>query len=234
MEDIAPKLIQSVAEEFQQLYDRNSKIQMLLAKVHHKTATYAEAQEYALAVSQLIGKAFEKHVYSDTLPDGRLYYNIAQRLIPETLDKNYKLVSQYASEVQTSLNQNARIGLRAQTADRDQDRIDGLVDIASNAEHYDDVADQLLSAFENYMQHIVDSTIQKNAEFQHRSGMSPKIIRKAESKCCEWCRSLSGEYEYPDVPDDVYRRHENCHCTVLFDPADGKRIRQNVWDKSWR
>lgn len=29
---------------------------------------------------------------------------------------------------------------------------------------------------------------------------------------------------YPDVPPDVYRRHERCRCTVLYDPADGKNF----------
>lgn len=233
MEDIAPQLIQSVADEFQKLYDSDSKIQTLLAKVHHKTATYAEAQEYALAVSQLIGKAFRKYVSSDVLPDGKLYYNIANRLIPESLDKNYRLVSQYAADVQTSLNQNAKIGLRSQTADRDQDRIDGLVDLASNADQYDDVADQLLTAFENYSQHIVDETIRKNADFHYRSGMTPKIIRKAEAKCCKWCRGLAGVHDYPAVDPDVYRRHENCRCTVLYDPADGSKTLQDVHKKTW-
>lgn len=233
MEDIAPQLIQSVAEKFQQLYDRDSKTQMLLAKVHHKTATYAEAQEYALAVSQLIGKAFREYVSSDVLPDGKLYYNIANRLIPESLDKNYRLVSRYAEDVQTVLNQNAKIGLRPQTADRDQDRINGLVDLASNADRYDDVADQLLTAFENYSQHIVDETIRKNADFHYRSGLTPKIIRKAEAKCCKWCRGLAGVHDYPAVDPDVYRRHENCRCTVLYDPADGKRKKQNVHTKRW-
>lgn len=38
---------------------------------------------------------------------------------------------------------------------------------------------------------------------------------------------------YPDVPPDVYRRHERCRCTVLYDPADGKRKRQNVHTKKW-
>ena len=40
--------------------------------------------------------------------------------------------------------------------------------------------------------------------------------------------SLEGEYEYPDVPKDVYRRHENCDCTVEYISA-GKR--QDVWTK---
>lgn len=233
MEDIAPQLIQAVVDEFHRLYDGSAKIRTLLEKVKKGNATYTEAQDYALEVSRLIGQAYEKHVSSANLPDGKMYYNIASRLIPETLDENYALVSQYAASVQNQLNKNAGIGLRAQTADKEQDRIDGLVDLASNADQYDDVANQLLPAFENFCLHIVDSTIQKNADFHYRSGLTPKIIRKSHGKCCAWCRALVGEYDYPDVPRDVYRRHGNCHCTVLYDPADGKRKRQNVHTKKW-
>ena len=70
MEDKAPKLIEDVTGEFHRLYDASGKISNLLAKVKAKTATYAEAQEYALEVSRLIGQAWEKHVTPDTLPDG--------------------------------------------------------------------------------------------------------------------------------------------------------------------
>ena len=69
--------------------------------------------------------------------------------------------------------------------------------------------------------------------FQGRSGLTPKIFRKAERKCCDWCAQLAGEYDYPDVPDEVYQRHERCRCTVEYDPADGKRKRQNVHTKTW-
>lgn len=234
MEDISPQLIQTVTDEFHQLYESSAKIQTLLAKAKKGTATYAEAQDYALEVSRLIGQAYEKHISSAILPDGKMYYNIASRLIPETLDENYALVSRYATSVQGQLNKNAGIGLKAQTADKEQDRIDGLVELASNADQYDDVANQLLSAFENFNQHLVDSTIQKNADFHYRVGLSPKIFRKSHGKCCAWCGSLIGKYDYPDVPRTVYQRHENCRCTVLYDPADGSKKRQNVWDKSWR
>lgn len=233
MEDIAPGLVDAVTEEFHRAYDSSSKIQSLLEKVKKGTATYAEAQEYSLEVSKLIGQAYEKYVSSATLPDGRMYYNIASRLIPASMDENYALVSNYALEVQKKLNEQSKIGLKAQPAEKNQDRIDGLVDLASNAEKYDEISNQLISAFENYSLNIVDEMIKANASAQHRAGMHPKIIRKAERKCCEWCSALAGEYDYPDVPDDVYRRHANCRCLVTYDPADGKRKIQNVHTKKW-
>lgn len=233
MEDIAPQLIEAVIEEFRRLYDGSMKVSGLLAKVKAKTATYGEAQDYALEVSALIRQAWEKHISSGSLPDGKMYYNIASRLIPEVLGADYDLVSRYAADVQKALNDAAGIGLKPQVPELDGDRVEGLVELASEAERYDDVVEKLLSAFENFSQHIVDDTIRRNADFHYRAGMSPKIIRKSTGKCCAWCNALAGSYKYPDVPGDVYRRHENCRCTVLYDPADGSKKLQNVHSRRW-
>lgn len=234
MEDMAPALIADVTAEFRRLYDASDKIRVLLGKVREGTATFAEAQQYSIEVSRLIGVAYEKHISSAVLPDGRMYFNIASRLIPSTMDDNYRFVSDYAVEVQKKLNEKAGIGLRAKAAEKDADRIEGLVNLASSAERYDDVSEKLLTAFENFSQSIVDKAIEANADFQYRAGLHPKIIRRAERKCCDWCSNLAGEYDYPmDMPDDVFRRHENCRCTVLYDPADGKRNFQNVHTKLW-
>jgi len=233
MEDMTPQLIEDVTGEFHRLYDSSGTIQGLLQKIRQGTATYAEAQEYSLEVSRLIGRAYEKHISSATLPDGRMYYNIASRLIPSTLDENYKLVSDYAAKAQRILNQKAGIGLKAQTAPKNEDRVNGIVNAVSNAEWYDDVAGWLLTAMENFSQNIVDQTVKANADFHAKAGLSPKIIRKAERKCCKWCRALAGEFDYSDLPDDIYRRHDNCRCTVLYDPADGSKKLQNVHTKKW-
>lgn len=230
MEDIAPGLVEAITEEFRRLYDGSPKIKSLLEKVKAGTATYAEAQEYSLEVSRLIGTAYEKHISSAALPDGRMYYNIASRLIPSTMDENYRLVSDYAVEVQKKLNQQAKIGLKAQTAEKDQDRIDGLVDLATSAEQYDDVSDRLLSSFENYSQSIVDETIRRNADLHYKTGLSPKIVRRSTGKCCDWCRALVGIHPYP-VEREIYQRHANCRCTVDYNPGNGKI--QNVYTKEW-
>lgn len=233
-EDIAPQLIEDVTAEFHKLYNSSDTVQALLKKVQQGTATFAEAQAYSLEVSRLIGRAYAAHVSSAALPNGKMYYNIASRLIPSTLDENYKLVSDYSVRVQQALNADAGIGLKAQAAEQNRDRVDGLVDMVSNADQYDDVSGKLLSAVENYSQNVVDETIKANAGFHYRAGLRSKIIRKAERKCCAWCSGLAGEYDYPNVPDDIYRRHENCRCTVLYNPADGSKDLQNVHTKQWK
>ena len=79
MEDIVPQLLEAIAKDFRSSYEASGKIRSLLQKVKENTATFTQAQEYALEVSRLIGLAYEKNVSSAVLPDGRMYYNIVQQ-----------------------------------------------------------------------------------------------------------------------------------------------------------
>ena len=83
-------------------------------------------------------------------------------------------------------------------------------------------------SFENISNSIIDNYIQKNIEFRYEAGMGAKIVRTSSGHCCEWCDKVAGTYKYPDVPKDVYRRHDNCDCTVEY-INEGKR--KNVWTK---
>ena len=42
------------------------------------------------------------------------------------------------------------------------------------------------------------------------------IIRQVLGNCCEWCQNLAGTYDADDAPRDIYRRHDNCKCMVVF------------------
>ena len=79
MEDIAPLLIQQITTEFRNAYEKSAKIQRLLEAVKQGAATYEEARDYSLEVSRLVGLAYEKYISFASLPDGKMYYNIASR-----------------------------------------------------------------------------------------------------------------------------------------------------------
>ena len=233
MDDIVPGLLDQMKSDFQKQYDGNSKIQELNEKLNTGTATYHEANEYAAEVGKITKKTYEKNISSEILPDGKMYYNIADRVIGSTEHDQYELVSEYTEQVQADLNKKAGIGLKAQVPEEDTDRVEGLVNYASNADSYDDIAEGLIQGLESMALETVNKSVEKNADFQYKSGLQPKIVRNG-GDCCEWCSQLLGRYDYPNVPDDVYRRHNNCTCTVEYDPGDGKRL-QNVWNHNqWR
>lgn len=231
VEDIVPSLLKKIKSEFEGARLDNEVLKDLLSKLHNSKASYLDANQYAIEIGEILSKALGASLTNETLPDGKMYYNIAQRVLTDVLGRNHELVSDYAEQVQKNLNSEAKIGLAAQVPELNQDRIDGLVNRLASEESFDDVRWLLEEPVVNFTQSIIDDSIQKNAEFQHKSGLQPEIVRKSAYHCCEWCQEVQGTYKYPRVPKDIYRRHQRCKCTVDYDPKSGKV--QNVWSKAW-
>lgn len=232
MEDIAPKLLKLIQDDFTSHFDKSDIISSLYAKVRDGTATYVDANEFAIEVGELLANAYQRNISSSVLPDGKMYYNIGKRVIEPTMVHNYDLITGITQQIQTSLNKAANIGIKARGPKLNRDRINGMLNRLSSEDNYDNVAWILNEPVKTFSQSIVDDSIHDNAEFHHNAGMQPKIIRKLAGGCCEWCRAVAGTYKYPDVPKDVYRRHQRCRCIVEYYPGDGKV--QNVHTKKTR
>lgn len=217
MEDITPKLLEAIQNDFQSQFDKSKTIQSLYAKIRDGTATYDEANDFAIETGRLLSASFQRNLSEDVLPDGRMYYNIANRILNSTLINNHKLITEVTSEVQTSLNKAAGLGLKAIVPDVNESRITGLVNKVSSATEFSTVAWLFDEPVINFSQSIVDDAIRANAEFQYKSGLSPKIVRREVGNCCDWCKEVVGSYEYPDVPEGVYKRHRYCRCTVAYE-----------------
>nr|DAW29478.1 MAG TPA: hypothetical protein [Caudoviricetes sp.] len=229
--DVLPGILQEVQERFERDFGKSEIVRNAFATLKAKKATYKTANEFAIEIGEILSKVLGTSLSADKLPDGKMYYNIAQRLLTDVLGRNYELVSGYASDVQKNLNSEAKIGLTAQVPELNQDRIDGLVNRLASEESFDDVKWLLDDPIVNFSQSIVDDSIRKNVEFHHKVGLSPKIVRRVVGHPCKWCKSLEGSYNYPEVPKNIYRRHGNCQCTVDYHPGNGKK--QNVHTKSW-
>lgn len=227
--DVLPGILKEVQERFERDFGKSEIIRNAFATLEAKKATYKTANEFAIEVGEILSKALGASLGADKLPDGKMYYNIAQRLLTDVLGRNHELVSGYASDVQKNLNDKAKIGLKVQVPELNLDRIAGIVNRFSSEENFEDVSWLLGEPIVNFTQSIIDDSIRKNAEFQHQFGLQPEIIRKSYFHCCEWCQEVQGSYKYPRVPKDVYRRHQHCRCTVDYDPKSGKI--QNVWTK---
>lgn len=237
MEDIAPELLELLRKRFSEKISINPKIRVLYKRIQEGSATYADADEYAYMIGEALSQTFREYLSSAALPDGRMYYNIADRVLRPLLQEDHAIISEAAAMVQTALNQKANIGIKAQTVAVNTDRIDGIVNKVSNAESFDNVAWVLDEPVKNFSMNVVDEILKANVDFQGKAGLNPRIIRKAERKCCEWCARLAGEYDYSELgdlddPNEIYRRHERCRCTVEYDPGSGRR--QNVHIKTWR
>ena len=229
--DVLPGILQEVQERFERDFGKSEIVRNAFATLKAKKATYKTANEFAIEIGDILSKALGASLSADKLPDGKMYYNIAQRLLTDVLGRNHELVSGYASDVQKNLNDKAKIGLKVQDPELNLDRVAGIVNRFSSEENFEDVSWLLGEPIVKFTQSIIDDSIRKNAEFHYKAGLQPEIIRKSFFHCCEWCQEVQGNYKYPRVPKDVYRRHQHCRCILDYDPKNGKT--QNVWTKKW-
>ena len=225
MHDVAPELLELIQKDFEENYNKRKLIASLYQKVRDGTATYLEANDYAIEVGKLLSDAYQRNLSSAVLPDGHMYYNIAKRVIYPTMEHNHELISSMANMVQSDLNELNGFGIKALIPEINLDRITGIIEKVVSVEQFDDVKWVLGESVVNFSQNVVAETIKTNAEFHYNMGVEGKIIRETSGGCCEWCNRLAGTYVYPDVPQDVYRRHDYCRCTVDYEL---KGARSNV------
>ena len=232
VEDIVPSLLKKIKSEFEGARLDSEVLKDLLSKLHHSKASYLDANKYAIEIGEILSKALGASLTNETLPDGKMYYNIAQRVLTDVLGRNYELVSDYTEQVQKNLNSEAKIGLAVQVPELNRDRIAGIVNRFSSEDNFEDVSWLLGEPIVNFTQSIVDDTIRKNAEFHAKTGLVPTISRHSTRRCCKWCDSLVGNYIYGEEPNNFYRRHQHCTCVIDYHPKNGKV--QNSWTKKIR
>lgn len=233
MQDIVPELLDKIQQQFTRDFNNNSNIKNIYTKINNGTATHIDVHKFAIETGKTLAGSFNEYITLESLPDGRMYYNIAERILNPTLGNNYELIDKALETVQTDLNKKAGFGLKGIRTPLNQDRIDGFIERLSLEENFEDVKWILDEPVINFSQSIVDDGIANNVDFHAKSGLTPTVTRIVTGhNPCAWCRGLAGSYEYPDVPEDVYRRHDNCRCLVEYDPGNNKK--QDVWTKQWR
>lgn len=231
MADIGAELLEKIRAEFQKTCKSDKYIQSVLKKIEGSTAKMEEvallSKQLGLRASQAIGA----YVNAGPLPDGKMYYNIADTILSGVLKDNYDIINSAAAECQKALDSQAGINIRPQQAEFPAERVQAV----ANAASVPDIAEEVMirrmtSPTQNITESFYNDYVEANVKFRSDAGLDCYIIRNDHGGCCAWCSKLAGKYHYPeDVPKDVYRRHDNCGCTVTY--LNGKKA-QNVWDKT--
>lgn len=234
-EDLVPKLVDDILERFQEELRGDYDLNELYKVVKSGNATYHEAYLFSKRVGEILSKVLKEEITEDVLPDGRMYYNIANRVMNKVLKTDYEVILDYTTRVQQSLNDKANIRIKPQKPSINQDRIDGMVDRLSDEQKFVKISWMLDHPIVNFSQSIVDDSIRENVDFQSKSGYSCKVYRILHGKTCKWCSDRAGIWKYGELIDsgmvkEVFRRHENCDCEVYYD--DGSGFLEDVHKKS--
>lgn len=227
--DVVPQLNQIIGSAFKGYVMKDRQIAKISKRIRDGTADLADAHDYAQRLGEDLSRALIGSLTPETLPNGTLYYNIAQRTIIPGLENNYQLINKAAGDIQKSIDQKNGIGLGVVTADFPIQRINGLIDKMTSGELlYDYAVKWLAEPIVNNSEAFADDFVEANCNFRHDVGLKATITRIAAPGCCEWCSKMEGTYEYGSEPADIYRRHENCRCIVTF---KSQKTSQNVWTK---
>ncbi len=230
--DIAPELYKKIKKDIAEELEKSAKAKELYKAVASGKADYETANLFSEEIGSIYSRALKNNINSGVLPDGKMYYNIAERTIRPAMEDCYGKISDVTFQIQSDLNKSAGIGIKAIKPKLNEERVEGIINRSCMAEQFDDVSWLLDEPIVNFAQSIVDDSVKVNADFHEKAGLSPTITRKVSGKCCKWCESLAGTYDYREAPADIYRRHESCRCQVLYNPGDSKKY-QNVHTKKW-
>lgn len=228
-------VLQDIKDEFTSRYQSNTKIRSLLVKIHSGKGTYEDASEASRLLGSELSEIYTakmKDAYGVNMPADTAEIDSVLR---QTLKHDYDTITELSKTTQKGLNKAAGINMNAVVPNYNKNRAEGIITRVDEFSRRDPDAalHELRNNIVNYSMSVVDDSVKANAEYQFKSGLVPKITRKMQGfHPCKWCQSLSGTYEYPDVPDDVYRRHQNCYCTVVYTPVGSKKS-QDVWSKKW-
>lgn len=232
--DVAPALVEGVQKAFDEGVARDPTIASILMRIRDGTPRAADSHRYAERLGEILAASYKKVIREDDLPNGRMYYNIANRIIKPPLRTNYDMVMETSEDIQKAIDVSDGLGIGTIAPDFPEARVDGLIDKLSDPENdFVRIIYWLGEPIVNNTEAFADDFVRANADLRSKMGLTETITRISAPGCCEWCDAMAGSYMYGEHPPDIFRRHEYCRCSVTHETAKGERT--NVWTKkSWQ
>lgn len=229
VKDVVPELQDQIGTRFRSSILRDRTLQRVGKRIETGRADLSDAHAFAERLGFNLSDALVGTLTQENLPNGTLYYNIAERTVIPALENNYELVNEAAATIQKTIDQQVGIGLGSVRADFPLERIQNLIDkMTADDITYEQVIRWLMEPIVNNSEAFADDYIRANADFRAKAGLRTKITRRVANNCCDWCAAMAGSWVYGSEPPDIYRRHEFCRCTVTY---QSDKTSQNVWSK---
>lgn len=200
----------------------NPQIRHILKLLENGKATFNDTAKYTQILSHLLGRELASQILELSDREGTT---------TQLLRGAYDEVNGLCSQVQRSLDKKAGIGLNPKQAPFPAERVEQYAHSLVDPTVEDSVIKRRAGAgSETITKSYHDDFIETNAEFREDAGMKCYIIRMG-TDCCQWCSDVAGKYEMKDQPQGIFRRHDNCDCTIIYDGqvlrgqtgAEGKR-----------
>lgn len=216
--------VERVDAAYEKLTAANARIKSLEKKLTDGTLTMKEGAELTDLRAQAFGTAFSGKVL-DIAQDER------ESACTELLRKRCDDTDEVAEAAQRAALSRQGLNLTPPTAPFEEDRARKIGHSLEDPTVPDEtIQRRAKSATETMIRSQYDRNMKQGAKTCAEAGLKTYIIRDSASGCCKWCDEVAGKFAYGSEPKDVYRRHDNCTCTVVYESGRG---RQNVWSKQY-
>ncbi len=201
----------------------DERLKVIRKRMEQGKAALADTAEYSDRLSNLLGEILAAHVEHLTQPKEK------ETICKQLLKEHYARINKVLANVQLDLDQQREIHIRPQQAAFPAERVQKVAHALEDPTvPLDTIRRRANAPVANVAKSFHDDYIQANAKFRAEAGLKCWIVRTTDGNCCKWCTEVAGRYEYGSEPGDVYRRHDNCGCTTVYENG---RQRQDVWSK---
>lgn len=201
-------------------------LRAIVKRVQNGTATFKDTAEYAKVLSHILGRELSAAV---------LNLSDRESIVSKLLRDCYDDINSVCAEVQKTNDEAMGLHLKPQKANYPAERVQQFSHSLIDPTVKDSVIKRRARAgSETITKSFHDDFIKKNAQFRTDVGLKCYIIRIG-TKCCDWCTEVAGKYEMGDQPDGIFRRHDNCDCTIIYDGQvlRGKQNANGSRSKTW-
>lgn len=213
---------------FQEKCASDPSLRSLKRKINSGKADFTDTAAYSERISNLLGQTLSKYI--NGIPEGS-----REQICNWLLQEQYKDTNTICAVVQEALDEAQGIRLTPQKASFPSERVQtvahALEDPTVKPETIRRRADAPVA---NVAKSFHDDYIKVNARVRNDLGLKPTITRYGTS-CCAWCSAVAGKYRFGEQPEDIFRRHDNCNCTIIYDTQvlRGSRSENGGRSKTW-
>lgn len=194
----------------------------IMKRISSGRATFIDTARYSQVLSHILGSEVSKKILD---VDGR------EAVVSHLLHDSYEDINDVFSRVQTDIDKKKGLNIKPRQGEYPGERIEQFVHSLVDPTVEDSVIKRRARAgTETITKSFHDDCVEENAKLHEEAGLKTYIIRMG-TDCCQWCSDVAGKYEMKDQPQGIFRRHDNCDCTVIY---DGQVLRGQAGDNGKR
>ena len=222
MEDIAPELYKKIVAYFNAAVKSDSTIKTITAKLNKRPLTHNELTTISTRLGNHASAALKKTLVIENLPDGKLYWNIADRTIRPVMEQVYSLSNSVQMLSQRVADQAAGVNIGISKGIDPDNRIREIIDFATNSKTAEELDNALNLPVKTTALDFNDDFMRANADIRNGMGFIQTVVREYDGvglangkRPCNWCIGRAGTWTYEEAKENgVFERHVGCGCTI--------------------